>query len=410
MLEVGDGKRRLGLTEALENRKPRVLFPEVEQVGVERLARGRRILKRREIIGVEVLRHHKTIHCRRAAQSRDLVLRDKRENLARIEAIEIVRENAGFHKPLPVVLSPHCLAPARVSDGEVNAVGLHVVPVLGGDEVRDGITGVVKHHLWVTGRAGGEIHEHGICGCGVATLEDLARRADAAVEVGPALALDGCRTNALFAGKRRTDGACNSDEVTLIVVFRRAAARAVHENARGDRGAFIDNVVRDLGDFPDRGADDGGDGGTVQAILQVVLLQHEGSGDHDRADLCQRRRDEPELVVAAQHDKDVITALDALIDQEVCRLVGPALHIGEREDMLLAFRVAPDHRTAVGVVHRDVVDDVVAEVEVAGIVNAERFELSIGSVGLVNVAQIDIPHGIKEPLSVQAGLNALEVS
>ena len=176
------------------------------------------------------------------------------------------------------------------------------------------------------------------------------------------------------------------------------------------RGAFIDNVVRDLGDFPNRGADDGGDGGTVQTILQVVLLQHEGSGDHDRADFGQRRRDEPELVVAAQDDKDVITAPDTLIDQEVCRLVGPALHIGERENVLLALGVAPNHRTAVGVVHRDVIDDVVAEVEIVGIVNAERFELSIGSVGLVNVAQIDIPHGIKEPLSVQAGLNALEVS
>ena len=410
MLEVGDGKRRLGLTEALVDRKPRVLFPEVEQVGVERLARGRRILKRREIIGVEVLRHHETIHCRRAAQSRDLVLRDKRKNLARIETIEIVRENASFHKPLPVVLAPHGLAPARVSDGEVNAVGLHVVPVLGGDEVRDGITGVVKHHLWVTGRAGRKVHEHGFGSYRVTTLKDLARRADAAVEVDPTLALDGCRTNALFAGKRRTDRARNSDEVTLIVVFRRAAARAVHENARSDRGAFIDDVVRDLGDFPDRGADDGGDRGTVQAILQIVLLQHEGSGDHDRADLCQRRRDEPELIVAAQHDEDVITALDALIDQEVRRLVGPALHVGEREDVLLAFGIAPDHRTAIRVIYRDVVDDVVAEVEVVGIVNAERFELSIGSVGLVNVAQIDIPHGIKEPLSVQAGQFAREVS
>ena len=114
--------------------------------------------------------------------------------------------------------------------------------------------------------------------------------------------------------------------------------------------------------------------------------------------------------MAAQHDKDVIAALDALIDQEVRRLVGPALHVREREDVLLALGIAPNHRAAVGVVHRDVVDDVVAEVEVVGIMDAERLELPIGSVGLVNVAQIDIPHGIKEPLSVQAGLNALEVS
>ena len=34
----------------------------------------------------------------------------------------------------------------------MNAVGLHIVPVLGGNQVRDGITGVVKHHLWIAGQ------------------------------------------------------------------------------------------------------------------------------------------------------------------------------------------------------------------------------------------------------------------
>ena len=114
--------------------------------------------------------------------------------------------------------------------------------------------------------------------------------------------------------------------------------------------------------------------------------------------------------MAAQHDKDVITALDTLIDQEIRRLVGPALHVDEGEDMLLAFGVAPHHGAALGIVFRDVVHHVVAEVEVVGIVDAERLKLPIGSVGLVNVAQIDIPHGIKEPLSVQAGQNTPEVS
>ena len=161
MLEVGNGKRRLRLPEALVNREPCVLFPEVEQIGVERLACGRRVLKRREVVGVEVLRHHETVHRRRAAQGRDLVLRDKRENLARVEAVEIVREDTGLHEPLPVVFAPDGLAPTRVGDGEVDAVGLHVVPMLGSDEVRNGVTRVVKHHLRITGRTRREVHEHG---------------------------------------------------------------------------------------------------------------------------------------------------------------------------------------------------------------------------------------------------------
>ena len=240
-----------------------MLFPEVEQIGVERLARGRRVLKRREVVGVEVLRHHETVHRRRAAQGRDLVLRDKRENLARVEAVEIVRKDTGLHEPLPVVFAPDGLAPARVGDGEVNAVGLHVVPMLGGDEVRNGVTRVVKHHLRIAGRTGREVHEHGFGSYRVTTLEDLARRADAAVEVDPTLALDGRCADALLAGKRRTDRARNGDKVSILVASGQTTTRAVHENARSDRRALGDDVVDNLSDFPNGGADDGADGGAV---------------------------------------------------------------------------------------------------------------------------------------------------
>ena len=263
VLEVGDGERRLRLAEALVDREPRVLFPEVEQIGVERLACRRRVLKRREVIGVEVLRHHKTVHRRRAAHRRDLVLRDKREDLARVEAVEIVREDAGLHKPLPVIFAPNRLAPARVSDGEVDAVRLHVVPMLGGDEVRNGVAGVVEHHLRVAGRAGRKVHEHGLGRYRVATLEDLARRADAAVEVDPTFALDGRGADAFLAGKRRADGARDGDEVSILVASGQTAARTVHEDARGDSGALGDDVVGNLGDIPNRGADDGADGSAV---------------------------------------------------------------------------------------------------------------------------------------------------
>ena len=164
---------------------------------------------------------------------------------------------------MPVVFAPDGLAPTRVGDGEVDAVGLHVVPMLGSDEVRNGVTRVVKHHLRIAGRTRREVHEHGFGSYRVTTLEDLARRADAAVEVDPTLALDGRCTDALLAGKRRTDRARNGDEVSILVASGQTTTRAVHEDARSNRGALGDDVVGNLSDFPNGGADDGADGGAV---------------------------------------------------------------------------------------------------------------------------------------------------
>ena len=54
--------------------------------------------------------------------------------------------------------------------------------------------------------------------------------------------------------------------------------------------------------------------------------------------------------------------------------------------MFLAFRVAPDHGTARGVIHGYVIDDVIAEIEGIGIVKRKRLEGLIFCVGLLYVA------------------------
>ena len=137
------------------------------------------------------------------------------------------------------------------------------------------------------------------------------------------------------------------------------------------RGARVGHVVHHVGDGAERRGDDGLDGRAVQAVLQIVLLEHERGGHHDRAELRERRGHEPELVVAAQDDHDHVAAADALRGQEVRRLVRPALHVGEREHVLLALRVAPHHGAAVGVCGGDVVHHVVAEVEIVGTIDGE---------------------------------------
>lgn len=67
MREVCHRKRRLGLPEALEDGQPRVLFPEVKQVGIERLAGGGAIRERAQIVGIHVGLHHHAVHGGRAA-------------------------------------------------------------------------------------------------------------------------------------------------------------------------------------------------------------------------------------------------------------------------------------------------------------------------------------------------------
>ena len=123
-----------------------------------------------------------------------------------------------------------------------------------------------------------------------------------------------------------------------------------------------------------------------------MFLQHEGGRYRHRPQFLQGQHREPELVVAAQDDHDEVAAPDAAVRQEVRRLVRPRLHVGEGEDMLLPFRIAPDHGGALGVVDRDVVHDVVGEVEVVGHGDVELREQTVLVVGLVHVAQVDVSH------------------
>ena len=310
-----------------------------------------------------------------------------------MEAVEVVGEHGGFHEPLTVVLAPHGLAPARVGDGEVQAVGTHVVPVLRRNEVRDGVFGVMQHHLRVARSAAREVHEHGIERARLATGEVLGCRMHARVEVDPACALRRGRAHAVRTREHRAHERARRDVPGAVGTLRReAAARAVHEDERLHRGAGGRHVVDDVGDLPHRRGDDGLDGGAVEAVLEVVLLQHEGSRHHDGAELGERSGHEPELVVAAQDDHDHVAAADALRGEEVRRLVGPAFHVGEGEYVLLALGVAPHHGAAVGVSRGDVVDDVVAEVERFGAVDLELREKPVAVVLLGDVAQIDVPH------------------
>ena len=114
-----------------------------------------------------------------------------------MEAIEIVGEHARLHEPLTVVLAPYGLAPAGIGDGEMQAVGTHVVPVLGRHEMRERVAAVMQHHLRVARSAAREIHEHRVERAGLATVERFRGGTHLSVEIDPSLALDARRADPL---------------------------------------------------------------------------------------------------------------------------------------------------------------------------------------------------------------------
>ena len=312
MREVGYRQRRLRLAEALEDGQPRVLFPKVEQIGVERLAGGGAVRKRAQIVSIHVGLHHHAVHGGRAAQRGDPVTGDQIQDLISVEAVEVVREHASLHEPLAIVLAPHRLAPAGVGDGQMQPVGFDVMPMLRRDQVRQGVVGIMQHHLGIAGGTGGEIHEHGVADMGFHTGKFLAGVAHAGVEIMPSLTLPGHGAHAFGAGENSADRAVDGKPIAIRVLLGQAAAGAVDQEQMLDRRATINHVVHHLRDGADGGADDGLDGGAVQAILQVMLLEHERCGHHDGAKLGKRGGHEPELVMTAQDHHDHVAFAHAV--------------------------------------------------------------------------------------------------
>ena len=300
-----------------------MLFPEFEQVGVERFAGRGGIDKRRQVVLVHVGLHHEAVHGGRAAERGHAVARDEPQDLVGVEAVEIVGEHACFHKPLAVVLAPDGLAPAGVGDGEMKAaVAYDVVPMLRGRDVREGVLGVVQHHLRVAARAAREVHEHGLGRLRLAAGEVFGRFADAGVEVKPASALGRSCAHAVGAGELCAERAAVLREgLAVLSEFRQAAAGAVHEHLHLQRGAGILHGFHHVSDLAAVGADDGFDLSAVQAIVQVVLFEHERGRHHDGAQLCKRGRHEPELVVTAQDHHDHVAMADSVLSDQ--RFISP---------------------------------------------------------------------------------------
>ena len=107
----------------------------------------------------------------------------------------------------------------------------------------------------------------------------------------------------------------------------------------------------------------------------------------------ERHADEPELVAVLEDQHDEVALPYALGRQVVAGLVAEPLDVGERELPAFTVLVLPYHSEPLRIVHGDVVDYVVTEVEIVGAVDVKMLEETVLVERLPNVPQVDVPHG-----------------
>ena len=123
-----------------------------------------------------------------------------------------------------------------------------------------------------------------------------------------------------------------------------------------------------------------------------MLAQHEGGRHQKRANLVQRQRANPELVVTTQDDQHGVAFAHALRNQEVSALVRPVLHVAKGKAVLLTLGVAPYHGRTLGLDGRDVVNYVIRPVEGLGIVEGKVGDLSVAVAAFGEVVLAEIAH------------------
>ena len=158
--EVSDRQRRLCLAEALHDGDTCCLAESVEDFRIHCLARDAGVPDRGEVVLVEILLDEETVHGRRCAEGRDLVLGEEREQIVRMETVEVVNEGRASVHPLAVELAPQGFSPAGIGDRQMQSVCMYALPVSRCHEVTERVLAAVFDCLRITCRSRGEEHQH----------------------------------------------------------------------------------------------------------------------------------------------------------------------------------------------------------------------------------------------------------
>ena len=246
--------------------------------------------------------------------------------------LHVIAEDDRPADPLAVDFAPAELGPAGVGDAHVQLVLLHLLPVLGGDNVPQGVGEVVLHHLGHARGARGEVHQHNVVPAGGLLAggagEGVGELLQLLVEVQPALPLLRHQNLVLQGGDVRLGGLHLLNDEGVVDAHHRA------------------------------------DLGGVAPVDDVLFRQLQGAGDEDGPQFVQGRGAHPVLPPAAEDEHHHAALLHAQALKEVGGLVGQALDVGKGEDFLVVLLIAPHQGFFLGLFFGPGVHHVKAEVEV----------------------------------------------
>ena len=193
-----------------------------------------------------------------------MVFRKQGQNLLGVETVKVVDEDGCLTQPLTVELAPQGLCPAGIGNGQVQTVGIHLMPVFCGDKVTQWVLVVVGGQLGIAGGAGGEEHQHGIAA----------------------------------AGRVLGSGEAAAEHAVLFIEIPPAFPASANQNPDRQLRALLCRFVHGIGGLAVGGAQDCLDICRLEAVGKVLGLELIGGRDDHSPQLVQTQDGEPELIVA----------------------------------------------------------------------------------------------------------------
>ena len=319
---------------------------------IQGLSGGGHMLERGEVEAVEVLLDQESVDGRRGAEGGDVILPDQREQLGWHELVVVVHEHGRTHYPLSVELAPDGLSPAGVGVGEVDGIGRELMPVGGGDQMAEGVGVRVEYHLRLVGRAGSEVHQHGVL--------------------------------ALVSPVSAFPGRCGGHSgLEILEAFGHGRAYADELFEERALGLGVGNFLKDI--FV-AAADDGLDLGGFATVDNVVGCQQEGGRNGHRSYFLEGQHGGPEGDAAFEDEHHEVAAADSQRGQVAGNLVGFALEVGKSKPALRLGGTCPQQGKFVRRLSSPGVHYIVCKIEMLGNIELQilpfAFEKSFNHSGL----------------------------
>ena len=225
----------------------------------------------------------------------------------------------------------------------MQTITLTAMPVLGGNIVTQSIGVLVGSHLGIAGGTGGEEHQGDVI---------------AGASISRTIQMTG-------------------EQIVFSVQIMPAFLGAANQDLGGNLGALSCSYFRQFCGIAICGTQNCADTGSIVTIHKVMDLQLIGSGDGYSAQLVQSDHSGPELVVALQHQHDLVALLDTKRGEVVCILVGHILHILEGETALSLIHIQMQHSQLIGLSASDLVHDIITKVEGFSVLESDGLQAAV---------------------------------